>query len=79
MDTSTDIRNHVQDLYLEGVICSYLLQPPGMQDGTPSCNADSLMVMMMMMMMMMMMIIPDSAAYVGKDTIYIMDISELWA
>ena len=73
MDTSTDIRNHVQDLYLEGVICSYLLQPPGMQDGTPSCNADSLMVMMMMMM------IPDGAAYVGKDTIYIMDISELWA
>ena len=73
MDTSTDIRNHVQDLYLEGVICSYLLQPLGMQDETPSCNADSLMMMMMIMM------IPDSAACFGKDTVYIMDISGLWA
>ena len=70
MDTSIDIHNYVQDLYLERVICWYLLQPPGMQDGTPSCNADSLTMMMM---------IPDSAAYVGKDTIYIMDISGLWA
>ena len=69
MDTSIDIRDHVQDLYLERVTCSYLLQPPGMQDGTPSCNADSLMVTM----------IPDSAAYVGKIAIYIMDISGLWA
>ena len=39
-----------------------------MQDGTPSCNADSLMMM-----------IPDSAAYVVGYTIYIMDMSELWA
>lgn len=72
MNTCIDICNHVQDLHLERVTCSYLLQPPGMQDGTPSCNADSLMTTTMIM-------IPESAAYVGKDTIYIMDISGLWA
>lgn len=39
-----------------------------MQDGTPSCNANSLMMMT-----------SDRAAYVVGYTIYIMDISELWA
>ena len=40
-----------------------------MQDGTPKCDADSLMTMMM----------PNSAVDAVGYTIYIMDISELWA
>lgn len=52
MDISISICDVVKVLHLECVIRSYLLQPPGMQDGTPSCNADSLIMM-----------IPDSAAF----------------
>lgn len=51
------------------MIRSYLPQPPGMQDGTPNCDADSLMMMK----------ISHGAAYVLEHTIYIIDISELWA
>lgn len=40
---------------------------PGMQDGTPNCDAESLMM------------ISNSDAYFAGYSIYIMDISELWA
>lgn len=39
-----------------------------MQEGTPNCDADSLNMM-----------IPNSTAHIIGCTIYVMDISELWA